>query len=231
MFFNKFAFVFVYILLPISACLVIFTFWHNYFNEVDTIHIGVGTLATLLGIIGMEYLTLFLHRDVWHNPKLLWFIHKSHHEDGSYDPSFEKNDLLGAGNAFPIQIALLIAIGLPKKWSLLRWFIGGNCLGSIIYGGATIILHDSLYHKRFWAPLFIKENVYLRRLAAVHHKHHSNGSTLPGKPPFGFFLALEELCLARQGKQPQIPTWWWITTTGLVLLSVGHRLVTHEVYI
>jgi beta-carotene 3-hydroxylase len=131
---------------------------------------------TLLGIAGMELMSILVHRWLFHG--FLWSIHRSHHT--SRKGVFEHNDIFTL--IFGVIAAALIIFSAPDKLSSAAFAIG---LGMTIYGLFYFVLHDLFIHRRFLP--FGSRNRILLAVRAAHQRHHQK-STKDGVGPFGLFI-------------------------------------------
>jgi beta-carotene 3-hydroxylase len=129
----------------------------------------------LLTIAGMEALSWFIHKYLFHGP--LWFIHKTHHQQRH--GWFELNDI------FSIGFALL---SLWLMWQGRNAYNAGFFmgLGITIYGLIYFIFHDWFIHNRFKA--FKTTNSYLLSIRRAHKIHHKSTEKLPSEE-FGLLVA------------------------------------------
>lgn len=118
-------------------------------------------LILLLTLAGMEALSWFMHKYLFHGP--LWFIHKTHHQHKS--TWFELNDLFSI--LFAGLSMYLIWIG---RNSFNHWFWVG--VGISLYGIIYFIFHDWFIHNRIKA--FKSNNSYLSGIKRAHKIHHKS---------------------------------------------------------
>lgn len=108
-------------------------------------------LIILLTLVGMEALSWFMHKYLFHGP--LWFIHKTHHG--------HKNNWLELNDIFSVLFA---ALAMYLMWighnSLNHWFWIGT--GISLYGIIYFIFHDWFIHNRLKS--FKSSNSYLSGL-------------------------------------------------------------------
>ncbi len=135
------------------------------------INIGI----VLLTIAGMEALSWFIHKYLFHGP--LWFIHKTHHQQRH--GWFELNDIFSIG--FAVLSLWLMWHG--RNTYNAGFFIG---LGITIYGLIYFIFHDWFIHNRFKA--FKTTNSYLLSIRRAHKIHHKSTEKLPSEE-FGLLVA------------------------------------------
>lgn len=118
-------------------------------------------LILLLTLAGMEALSWFMHKYLFHGP--LWFIHKTHHQHKS--TWFELNDLFSV---------LFAALSMYLMWfgrnSFNHWFWIG--VGISLYGIIYFIFHDWFIHNRIKA--FKSNNSYLSGIKRAHKIHHKS---------------------------------------------------------
>ncbi len=127
-----------------------------------------------LAFIGMEVVSLLMHRYLFHGP--LWFIHKTHHAPGHR--RWELNDV------FSFFFAS-IAIGLMLDGiDTFNWAFFTGC-GISLYGLLYFILHDWFIHGRYQP--FRSKNRWLLHLRKAHWIHHSQREKAPAKE-FGLFF-------------------------------------------
>lgn len=159
--------------------------WHLAHGEAFPYEeLGATLLLVLGGMVGMEMYARWAHKYLWHENKLGWTLHKSHHEPRT--GPFEANDIYAVMNAAP-------AIFLCGYGFLRPDVIGGLCfgtgLGITLFGISYMFVHDGLVHKRF--PVGPIANLpVLKKVAVAHQMHHSEKY---GGVPFGMFLGPEEL--------------------------------------
>ncbi len=135
------------------------------------INIGV----VLLTIAGMEALSWFIHKYLFHGP--LWFIHKTHHQQRH--GWFELNDIFSIGFA----VLSLWLMWQGRNSYNAGFFIG---LGITIYGLIYFVFHDWFIHNRFKA--FKTTNSYLLSIRRAHKIHHKSTEKLPSEE-FGLLVA------------------------------------------
>lgn len=129
------------------------------------------TALIILGFIGMEIFSYFVHRFLFHG--VLWRIHITHHTPRKFPLEF--NDLFS------------LIFGAASVWMI----VSGNGiflplgLGIALYGIAYFIAHDLFTHRRF-IPFF-SNNSLLLTIRAAHQKHHQSAEK-PGIEPFGLFF-------------------------------------------
>lgn len=129
----------------------------------------------LLTIAGMEALSWFIHKYLFHGP--LWFIHKTHHQQRH--GWFELNDIFSIGFA----VLSLWLMWQGRNTYNAGFFIG---LGITIYGLIYFIFHDWFIHNRFKA--FKTTNSYLLSIRRAHKIHHKSTEKLPSEE-FGLLVA------------------------------------------
>ncbi|WP_342646124.1 sterol desaturase family protein [Mucilaginibacter sp. CSA2-8R] len=129
----------------------------------------------LLTIAGMEALSWFIHKYLFHGP--LWFIHKTHHQQRH--GWFELNDIFSIGFA----LLSLWLMWQGRNAYNAGFFIG---LGITIYGLIYFIFHDWFIHNRFKA--FKTTNSYLLSIRRAHKIHHKSTEKLPSEE-FGLLVA------------------------------------------
>jgi beta-carotene 3-hydroxylase len=138
----------------------------------------------LAALVVMEPVTAVLHRVVFHGFGMGW--HRSHHVPPR--SPLEANDLFPV--TFAIATMLLLAVGV--------WVGGGSTLvpigiGITAYGGAYLVVHDVVIHRRLpWPPIPDRLGA---RLRAAHNVHH-----LYSGPPFGFLAPVVPRRLANQAR-------------------------------
>lgn len=133
-------------------------------------------LAILTGFVGLELLSIVMHRYLFHGP--LWFIHRSHHEKRT--GVFEKNDL------FSLFFAG-VGIGLILWGRVHAPFVWGVGVGVSIYGLIYFVIHDLMSHRRFY-PL--KTSVKWINDFAFDHRTHHQRVDKTGQGPWGLFSGL-----------------------------------------
>jgi len=120
------------------------------------VHLVLGLLTFVLGLLAFTFIEYFVHRWLFHGPvKLLEQGHTAHHNDPlGYDslPFF-----------FPALVMLgfaaLLSLFLPLAYNLLL-------CSAMLFGYLSYVLsHFAMHH---WRPV----NRYARRWAALHHIHH-----------------------------------------------------------
>lgn len=129
----------------------------------------------LLTIAGMEALSWFIHKYLFHGP--LWFIHKTHHQQRH--GWFELNDIFSIGFA----VLSLWLMWQGRNTYNAGFFIG---LGITIYGLIYFVFHDWFIHNRFKA--FKTTNSYLLSIRRAHKIHHKSTEKLPSEE-FGLLVA------------------------------------------
>jgi beta-carotene 3-hydroxylase len=129
----------------------------------------------LLTIAGMEALSWFIHKYLFHGP--LWFIHKTHHQQRH--GWFELNDIFSIGFA----VLSLWLMWQGRNTFNAGFFIG---LGITVYGLIYFIFHDWFIHNRFKA--FKTTNCYLLSIRRAHKIHHKSTEKLPSEE-FGLLVA------------------------------------------
>ncbi len=129
----------------------------------------------LLTIAGMEALSWFIHKYLFHGP--LWFIHKTHHQQRH--GWFELNDIFSIGFA----VLSLWLMWQGRNSYNAGFFIG---LGITIYGLIYFVFHDWFIHNRFKA--FKTTNSYLLSIRRAHKIHHKSTEKLPSEE-FGLLVA------------------------------------------
>lgn len=129
----------------------------------------------LLTIAGMEALSWFIHKYLFHGP--LWFIHKTHHQQRN--GWFELNDIFSIGFA----VLSLWLMWQGRNTYNTGFFIG---LGITIYGLIYFIFHDWFIHNRFKA--FKTTNSYLLSIRRAHKIHHKSTEKMPSEE-FGLLVA------------------------------------------
>ncbi len=129
----------------------------------------------LLTIAGMEALSWFIHKYLFHGP--LWFIHKTHHQQRH--GWFELNDIFSIG--FAVLSLWLMWQGRNNYNA--GFFIG---LGITIYGLIYFVFHDWFIHNRFKA--FKTTNSYLLSIRRAHKIHHKSTEKMPSEE-FGLLVA------------------------------------------
>ncbi|QJD97457.1 fatty acid hydroxylase [Mucilaginibacter robiniae] len=135
----------------------------------------INIAIVLLTIAGMEALSWFIHKYLFHGP--LWFIHKTHHQ--ARHSWFELNDVFSLGFA-----ALALWLMWKGHISLdYRFWIG---TGISLYGTIYFIFHDWFIHNRFKS--FKTTNNYLLGIRRAHKIHHKSTGKLPSEE-FGLLLA------------------------------------------
>lgn len=129
------------------------------------------TILTVIGFIGMEFFSYFVHRFLFHG--ILWRIHQTHHRPNKFP--FELNDVFSLFFAL-ISIVLIIsgnAVLLP---------IG---VGIAVYGVVYFIIHDFFTHRRFLT--FGSKNILLLTVRRAHQRHHQSIEK-HGFEPYGLFI-------------------------------------------
>lgn len=126
---------------------------------------------TILGFVGMEIFSYFVHRWLFHG--ILWRIHVTHHTPRK--GWFELNDLFSL-------IFGAVSIGFIISGNYILLPIG---LGIAIYGFIYFITHDLFTHRRFLP--FNTKNKILLTIRAAHQRHHQSVEKL-GIEPFGLFF-------------------------------------------
>lgn len=127
-------------------------------------------------VVAMEAIAWSVHRHVMHGPGWRW--HRSHHEPRR--GLFETNDLYALVFA---GLSLLLFSVLARLWPPF-WWVG---VGTLIYGGLYLILHDGLVHRRLGFRRKPK-SAYLKRLVQAHRLHHCVRER-DGAVSFGFLYA------------------------------------------
>lgn len=138
-----------------------------------SILIAIGIL--LCTLIGMECLSWFIHKFLFHGP--LWFIHKSHHQERH--GFLELNDIFSIG--FAALSMYLMYVGKDDLGT--SFWIG---LGISVYGVIYFIFHDWFIHNRFKA--FKTSNWYLLGIRRAHKIHHKSTQKNPSQE-FGLLWA------------------------------------------
>jgi beta-carotene 3-hydroxylase len=134
----------------------------------------MGLIWFLLGFVGMEIASIFIHQFLFHGP--LWFIHKTHHQPKS--GKFEINDVFSIlfGS---ISIYLIIS---GSSQLAITFYIG---LGIAFYGWLYFFLHDIAVHRRIQNKIFFKKG-YLHWVQRAHWEHHKTQNK-NGSVSFGLF--------------------------------------------
>ncbi|KAG7671601.1 putative Beta-carotene 3-hydroxylase, chloroplastic [Nannochloris sp. 'desiccata'] len=164
--------------------------WYRIMLHLDNgeafpyIDLALTLLLAAGGMVGMEMYARFAHKILWHDNKLGYAIHKSHHVPRV--GAFEANDIYAVMNAVPA--VLLCGYGFLRPD-----MIGGMCfgagLGISLFGMSYLFIHDGLVHKRF--PVGPLADVpELRRIAIAHQIHHTDKF---GGVPYGMFLGPQEI--------------------------------------
>lgn len=126
-----------------------------------------------LAFIGMEVVSLLMHRYLFHGP--LWFIHQTHHAPGHR--RWEWNDL------FSLFFAALAIFLIIDGIETLSWTFFMGC-GISWYGIIYFILHDWFIHGRYQP--FRSKNKWLLHLRKAHWIHHRQQARWPAQE-FGLF--------------------------------------------
>jgi len=131
-------------------------------------------LLFVCGFIGMEILSYFLHRFVFHG--LFWSIHKSHHLPSK--GKFELNDLFAFffGSLSILMILFGLVYSIPE--------LTAPGLGIAVYGMAYFILHDICTHRRFFKK--VRKPRWAEHIIKSHQIHHRSIDKT-GIEPFGLF--------------------------------------------
>lgn len=115
---------------------------------------------TLIGFVGMEIFSVFIHKYLFHGP--LWFIHKTHHQPKS--KGVELNDVF---SAFFAAISIWLMFSAPE---ISHWKFGVG-LGITIYGLIYFVLHDVFVHRRI-ANRKVFQRGYFSAVQRAHWAHH-----------------------------------------------------------
>ena len=126
---------------------------------------------TILGFVGMEFFSYFVHRFLFHG--VFWRIHRTHHRPKKF--FLEPNDI------FSIIFAL-VSIGLMISKNAAASPIG---FGIAIYGFVYFVVHDFFTHRRFLP--FGSKNKILLTIRSAHQRHHQSADK-HGLEPFGLFI-------------------------------------------
>lgn len=150
-------------------------------------------LGVMLGFLGMEPTSWFVHRFLFHG--VLWPLHVTHHRRGR--SPFEWNDLFSLGFA-AVAVALILG-GTPSPLDSPAAGVG---VGMSLFGVLYFLLHDVATHRRFglgrgWAARLPGP---LRRLVVEHRQHHRTADRA-GRGPYGFLLPPREP-EGHRGRQP-----------------------------
>jgi beta-carotene 3-hydroxylase len=129
----------------------------------------INILWFLLGFFGIEVIATLIHKYLMHGP--LWFIHESHHRPKG---KFELNDLFAV--LFGGTGIWLLITGSLADFDY-RFWIG---LGTSVYGGVYIYLHDVLVHRRTFSAK-TPEITYIQALRHAHRMHHKHVNKLPSE--------------------------------------------------
>jgi beta-carotene 3-hydroxylase len=135
----------------------------------------INTAIILATLAGMEALSWFIHKYLFHGP--LWFIHKTHHQHRS--GWFELNDVFSL--LFGATSMYLIWEG--KANLDFKFWVG---IGISIYGIIYFIFHDWFIHNRLKS--FKTDNSYLLGIRRAHKIHHKSTEKNPSEE-FGLLLA------------------------------------------
>ncbi len=123
----------------------------------------------VLGFIGMELASWFIHKYIMHGP--LWFIHKTHHHPQK--TFFELNDVFSL--IFGSIAILLIITGAA---SLSPGFFVGLAIST--YGMIYFVLHDVFVHRRVkWINKL--NHPYFNTIKWAHKMHHKHLDKNPGE--------------------------------------------------
>lgn len=133
-------------------------------------------LIAVVTFLFMEFMAWFSHKYIMHG--FLWSWHRSHHRPRH--GIFEKNDLFAV--VFSIPAILLIYFGFDGF--TVPFWIG---LGITAYGGAYMIFHDIIVHRRVKMN-FKTDSRYMKRLIRAHKIHHKH-TEKEGAEAFGFLFA------------------------------------------
>lgn len=128
-------------------------------------------LLTILGFIGTEIFSYFVHRFLFHG--IFWKIHLTHHTP--------RKSFLELNDVFSLFFAL-ISILLIISGNEFAFPIG---LGIAVYGVLYFIVHDLFTHRRFF-PFRSKSRIFLN-IRKAHQRHHQSIEK-SGLEPFGLFL-------------------------------------------
>ncbi len=131
-------------------------------------------LTVIFTLAGMEAFSWFIHKYLFHG--VLWFIHKSHHQ--------QKHNWLEFNDIFSLLFA---ALALWLMWvghiTLDHYFWIGT--GISIYGIIYFIFHDWFIHNRFKS--FKTHNSYLLGIRRAHKIHHRSTERNPAEE-FGLLV-------------------------------------------
>lgn len=129
----------------------------------------------LVGIVGMEVISYFLHKYIFHG--LLWNVHKTHHLHKS--GKWELNDI------FSIFFSL-VSVGLIFSGTIYGFLsvLPAIGFGMTLYGAAYFLFHDFFIHRRIFKVEF--KSPFLRSLKEAHLRHHQSVEK-KGREPFGLF--------------------------------------------
>lgn len=144
-------------------------------------------LFLILGFIGMEVFSWFIHKYIMHG--WLWQIHKTHHSKTK--GFFELNDIFSL--LFGSVAVILIVLGFTSLDY--RFWLG---VGITLYGFSYFLLHDILIHRRL---KFLKrpKNTYLDAISQAHRDHHKSRAR-DGSVSFGLLLVPKKYYMKK--KQP-----------------------------
>jgi len=126
----------------------------------------------LMSFAGMEFVSYFLHRFVYHG--LFWMIHKSHHEPRK--GAFEFNDIFPTVLAAVTMVLMLYSLSPSGSLELLAVTIGVT-----MYGTVYFVVHDLYIHRRSKAVAL--RMPFLARVKKAHAHHHRLGGE-----PYGLLL-------------------------------------------
>ncbi|MFN8790638.1 MAG: sterol desaturase family protein [Bdellovibrionales bacterium] len=130
-------------------------------------------LFVIGGFVGMEFLSWFFHRFLFHGP--FWAWHRSHRE-----PSrgfFEKNDLFSLGFALVSLFFWFSSNPMVRLWAL----------SMTLYGLLYFLVHDLVIHRRLSFPVQVP--TWLRKVVRGH-RHHHRSRDQKGQGPFGLWSGL-----------------------------------------
>jgi beta-carotene 3-hydroxylase len=146
------------------------------------------------GFLGIECLSILLHRFVFHGP--FWKIHETHHV--ARKAIFELNDSFSVG--FALISIVLLALGFFIPESAVCFPLG---LGICVYGGLYFVVHDLMAHKRYY-PLTPKNRI-VKALVHAHRCHHRHADQV-GQGPWGLFIYRYDLYRRRPTKSHSLNT-------------------------
>lgn len=130
----------------------------------------------LAGLAGMEPVSYFVHRFLFHGP--LWAIHETHHRPAH--GAFELNDVFSTFFAL-VSISFLVA-GRANPLGSILFPLG---VGIALYGLLYFVIHDLYTHRRFLP--FRSRSALMQTVRRAHQRHHQTIDK-HGMEPFGLFL-------------------------------------------